>query len=110
MSDQERVCAGVDLGGTKILAVLGSRDGRILASGKIETLPAQRPASAFERIAQLLERLARECGSEWDAARVRMFPAQHVNVACSTLGDRVGALGALALAFQNHSTIHFLHT
>jgi predicted NBD/HSP70 family sugar kinase len=47
MSDQECVCA--DLGGTKILAVLGSRDGRILASGKIETLPAQRPASAFER-------------------------------------------------------------
>ena len=58
------------MGGTKILAVLGRRDGTILASGRMETLPAQGPASAFERIAQLLERLARECGSEWDAVGI----------------------------------------
>ena len=34
--------------------------------------------------------------------RVRMFPgAERVHVSCSTLGDKAGALGALALAFQN---------
>jgi glucokinase len=60
----------VDLGGTKIAAVLGLRDGRILASGKIETQPACGPADAFERIAELLERLALECGSEPDAIGV----------------------------------------
>jgi glucokinase len=33
--------------------------------------------------------------------RVRMFPAERVRIACSSLGDRVGALGALAFAFQH---------
>jgi glucokinase len=32
--------------------------------------------------------------------RVRMFPASHVRVSCSMLGEKVGALGALALAFH----------
>jgi glucokinase len=50
----------VDLGGTKIAALLGTRDGSILAEAKIETLPAAGPADAFERIAHLLVRLARE--------------------------------------------------
>jgi glucokinase len=59
-----RVYAGVDLGGTKTAAILGTRNGRILANGTIETLPAQGPQSAFDRIAQLLNRLARECGAE----------------------------------------------
>lgn len=58
------VAAGVDLGGTKIAAVLGTWQGQILASGTIETLPSQGPADAFTRIAQLISRLARECGSE----------------------------------------------
>jgi glucokinase len=31
--------------------------------------------------------------------RVRMFPSSHVKVDCSRLGDAVGVLGALALAF-----------
>jgi len=35
MSDQTHVGAGVDLGGTKILAVLGRRDGTILASANM---------------------------------------------------------------------------
>ena len=55
-----RICAGVDIGGTKIAAVLGTKDGRILAEGKIETLPEAGPADALERLAQLLERLAKE--------------------------------------------------
>lgn len=54
------VNAGVDIGGTKIAAVLGTASGRVLANGKIETHPAAGPADAFERIAQLLERLERE--------------------------------------------------
>lgn len=48
------------MGGTKIAALLGTKDGRILADAKIETLPAAGPAHAFERIAQMLGRLARE--------------------------------------------------
>jgi glucokinase len=63
-SKSSRVCAGVDLGGTKTAAILGTRKGRILASGTIETLPAQGPESAFKRIAQLLSRLAHDCGAE----------------------------------------------
>jgi glucokinase len=63
-SESSRVCAGVDLGGTKTAAILGTRKGRILASGTIETLPAQGPESAFKRIAQLLNRLTSECGAE----------------------------------------------
>ena len=63
-SKSSRVCAGVDLGGTKTAAILGTRKGQVLASGTIETLPAQGPESAFKRIAQLLNRLACECGVE----------------------------------------------
>jgi glucokinase len=35
--------------------------------------------------------------------RVRMFPSDCVVIECSSIGDRAGALGALALAFQKHS-------
>jgi len=38
--------------------------------------------------------------------RVRMFPSDSVQIVCSTLGDRAGALGALALAFQEKSKPH----
>jgi glucokinase len=58
------VFAGVDLGGTKIAAVLGTRKGQILASDTIETLPANGPSDAFVRIAELLNRLTSACGSE----------------------------------------------
>ena len=63
-SKLSRVYAGVDLGGTKTAAILGTRKGQILAAGTIETLPAQGPENAFQRIAQLLNRLAGECGTE----------------------------------------------
>ena len=33
--------------------------------------------------------------------RVRMFPSDGIRIRCSTLGERVGALGGIALAFQN---------
>jgi glucokinase len=64
LSNSSRVYAGVDLGGTNTAAILGTREGQILASGSIETLPAQGPESAFRRIVQLLNRLASECGAE----------------------------------------------
>jgi glucokinase len=64
VSSSSQVFAGVDLGGTKIAAILGTRRGQLLASGTIETLPARGPEDAFNRIAQLLKRLANECGSE----------------------------------------------
>jgi glucokinase len=64
LSKSSRVYAGVDLGGTKTAAILGTRKGDVLASGTIKTLPAQGPESAFKRIAQLLNRLASECGAE----------------------------------------------
>lgn len=62
--ESPRACAGVDLGGTNTAVILGTADGQILASGTIETLPAQGPENAFERIVQLLKRLSRECGAE----------------------------------------------
>src|SRR5215472_1133657 len=64
LSNSSRAYAGVDLGGTNTAAILGTREGQILASGTIETLPAQGPESAFKRIVQLLNRLASECGAE----------------------------------------------
>jgi len=64
LSKSSHVCAGVDLGGTNTAAILGTLKGQILASGTIETLPLQGPEHAFERITQLLKRLARECGAE----------------------------------------------
>jgi glucokinase len=62
-SSPSNVFAGVDLGGTKIAAILGTPEGQILAGDSVATLPAQGPAKAFTRIAELLDRLASECGS-----------------------------------------------
>jgi glucokinase len=64
VSSPSKVFAGVDLGGTKIAAVLGTPKGQILASDTIETLPANGPRDAFERITELLNRLTCECGSK----------------------------------------------
>jgi len=64
------ICAGVDLGGTKISLVLGDSDGHIVAAEKIDTLPAAGPANAFERVAQLIGRLAQEAQNEASAIGV----------------------------------------
>jgi glucokinase len=58
MAVHARVSAGVDVGGTKIAALLGTEDGSILAEEKIETLSAAGPEDAFQRIGELLDRLA----------------------------------------------------
>jgi glucokinase len=54
--------AGVDLGGTKIAAALGTAGGEIAASGVIETKGSEGAESALKRTAALLERLGLECG------------------------------------------------
>jgi len=64
------ICAGVDLGGTKILAVVGDRAGRVLAEAKIDTLPAAGPAAAFERVVQVLNRIAQPTQTEMCAIGV----------------------------------------
>jgi glucokinase len=64
LSKSSRVYAGIDLGGTNTAAILGTREGRILASGTIATLPDQGPENAFKRIVEMLNRLSRECGAE----------------------------------------------
>jgi glucokinase len=35
--------------------------------------------------------------------RVRMFPSEVFQVSCSTLGDKAGALGGVALAVQEYN-------
>jgi glucokinase len=35
--------------------------------------------------------------------RVRMFPSHTVNVSCSTLGEKCGALGGVALAIEQYN-------
>jgi glucokinase len=56
--------AGVDLGGTKIAAALGTATGEIVASGVIETRGPEGPESALKRTAGLLESLAAQCGAQ----------------------------------------------
>jgi glucokinase len=56
--------AGVDLGGTKIAAALGTAGGDIAASGVIETKGAEGADSALKRTAVLLESLAEQCGTQ----------------------------------------------
>ena len=70
MDSLTTICAGVDLGGTKISVVLGDRDGHLLGEGRIDTLPGAGPANAFERIAQLVGRLAEEAQAETSAIGV----------------------------------------
>jgi glucokinase len=56
--------AGVDLGGTKIAAALGTASGEVAASGVIETRGSDGAEAALKRTAELLERLAGECGAQ----------------------------------------------
>lgn len=53
------ICAGVDLGGTKIAIILGTSTGQIRCEAKIDTLPLLGPKDAISRIAQTLEEIER---------------------------------------------------
>lgn len=61
------ICAGIDLGGTKILVVLGNSAGQILGEARIDTLPAAGPAHAFERIVQVLSGIEHQTQTETSA-------------------------------------------
>jgi len=58
------ICAGIDLGGTKILVVVGDKAEPILGQGRIDTIPAAGPADAFERIVQVLNRIQQQTQTE----------------------------------------------
>jgi len=64
------ICAGIDLGGTKILVVLGDHTGQILEQAKVDTLPGAGPADAFERIVELLNRMEKQAQTETRAIGV----------------------------------------
>lgn len=59
-SDDSEVFAGVDLGGTKIAAVVAGKDGRILAEGVIPTQAEEGPEQAVRRTCRLLNDLGQE--------------------------------------------------
>jgi glucokinase len=61
------VCAGVDLGGTKIAVLLGRADGEIVAYEKIETRSEDGPEQGFQRVAASLKKLSEQSGSCFDA-------------------------------------------
>lgn len=64
---ESKVCAGVDLGGTKIAILLGRIDGEILAYEKIETRSEDGPEQGFQRVASSLKNLAEQSGSNFEA-------------------------------------------
>ena len=55
--DELEVFAGVDLGGTKIAAVVAGKDGRILSEGVIPTQAEEGPEQAVRRTSKLLKEL-----------------------------------------------------
>jgi len=74
--------AGVDLGGTKIAAALGTAGGEIAASGVIETRGSEGAAAALRRTASLLDNLASQCGAK--AAAIGMGLPGLVDIAGGT--------------------------
>jgi glucokinase len=64
---ESNVCAGIDLGGTKIAVLLGRRDGEIVAYEKIETRAEDGPEQGFQRVASLLQKLSAQSGTSFDA-------------------------------------------
>ena len=74
--------AGIDLGGTKIAAALGTAGGEIAASGVIETRGSEGAAAALRRTASLLDNLASQCGAR--AAAIGMGLPGLVDIAGGT--------------------------
>lgn len=69
-----RVTAGVDLGGTKILRLRRTGDGKVLARAKRKTRPERGPH-------EVLDRLVRTLGEALDEARVPIRRLAGVGVA-----------------------------
>ncbi|MCH7488467.1 MAG: ROK family protein, partial [Chloroflexi bacterium] len=66
MSEQ-KIAAGVDLGGTKILSIVATADGRVLAEDRRPTLAADGPEAVIERIVASLRKAIDEAGVTTDA-------------------------------------------
>ncbi|WP_164472911.1 ROK family protein [Cohnella candidum] len=66
----ERAYAGIDLGGTKILAVIVDPEGTVLASEEQPTLAAEGPESVMARMADMVRRLIAASGREVSALGV----------------------------------------
>jgi glucokinase len=62
-----KVCAGIDLGGTKIAVLLGRIDGEIVAYEKIETHSEGGPEQGFQRVVASLKKLSEQSGSTIEA-------------------------------------------
>jgi glucokinase len=56
---------GMDLGGTKILAAVVSREGRIVAEAKLKTKPDEGPDAVIERMVQAARKAVQRAGIEW---------------------------------------------
>ena len=69
-SISECVYAGVDLGGTKMAAALGTADGQILAEGEVPTLSYEGSDAVLVRMAGLLNDLAEQVGKAPQAVGV----------------------------------------
>lgn len=61
------VCAGIDLGGTKIAVLLGKPDGEIVGYEKIETRSEDGPEQGFQRVVSSLKKLSGQSGLDFDA-------------------------------------------
>ena len=83
---ENKVCAGIDLGGTKIAVLLGRIDGEIVGYEKIETRSEDGPEQGFQRVVSSLKKLSDQSGSYFDAI----------------------GLGVPGLADQKSGTIEFL--
>lgn len=71
------IYAGVDLGGTNIKAVIACSSGEILAESNTPTLAHEGPQKVLDRIAAIVEELARQAG----------HPPQAVGMGCPGLVD-----------------------
>jgi glucokinase len=56
---------GIDLGGTKILAVVVDKKGHIVAEDKLKTKAKQGPVAVIERMAETAHRVVRKAAVEW---------------------------------------------
>ncbi|MDP9235804.1 MAG: ROK family protein [Chloroflexota bacterium] len=59
--------AGIDLGGTKIVVLIGDADGRIVGTARVPTLATQGPESVLARIVEAVHEATKEAGVDTPA-------------------------------------------
>ncbi len=64
---KSKIAAGVDLGGTKILSIVATAEGRVLAEDRRPTLAADGPEAVIERIVASLRKAIDDAGVTTDA-------------------------------------------